>query len=259
MTGPPDDPFARLGYRRLVAWPERLRREEPLLRSVLERGPNRRVLDLGCGTGEHAVFLASLGFEVTGVDRSAAQLAEARRTADGRAEFVEGDLAEIGGLVPEGFGGAVCLGNTLPNLAEPERLRAFLGGVSGRLAAGAGLLIQLLNYDRIFERGIRALPATVREGPSGPVVFLRLMDPRPDGTVLFTPTTLAWRPGDEVPVEVMETRSVVLRGYRRGELEAALAAAGLAVESIHGGMEGETWNPGESPDTVVIARRAPCG
>ena len=34
------------------------------------QGPVRRVLDLGCGTGGHAVVLAARGFDVLGVDRS---------------------------------------------------------------------------------------------------------------------------------------------------------------------------------------------
>ena len=37
-------------------------------------GPIRRILDLGCGTGNHAVRLAAAGFEVVGVDRSAEML-----------------------------------------------------------------------------------------------------------------------------------------------------------------------------------------
>lgn len=39
------------------------------------------VLDLGCGTGENAVYLASLGFEVTGVELIEAAVAKARRKA----------------------------------------------------------------------------------------------------------------------------------------------------------------------------------
>ena len=250
----PGDPYARLGYRRLVAWPERIRREEPLLRAVLESGSNRRILDLGCGTGEHALFLASLGFEVTGVDVSPGQIEAARRSAEGQALFVEGDLRGIAALVPDGFGGAICLGNTVPNLADPEDLRSFLRGLAGRLAPGAPFLLQLLNYDRIFAKRIRSLPVNVRDDSSGAVVFLRLMDPREDGTVIFTPTTLLWRPGEEPPVAVASTHNVRLRGYRRVDLEGALASAGFGVESVAGGMEREAWVADRSTDTVIVAR-----
>ena len=39
-----------------------------------------RVLDLGCGTGEHAAALAAKGVDVVGVDASASMLASARRS-----------------------------------------------------------------------------------------------------------------------------------------------------------------------------------
>jgi hypothetical protein len=169
--------------------------------------------------------------------------------------WIEGDLVEVGRLVPEGFGGALCLGNTLPHLSGPERLRRFLEGLFSRLVDDAVVLIQVLNYDRIFSKRIRVLPPNVRDDDGETVVFVRLMEPRADGTVLFNPTTLRWRPGAEPPVEIAATRNVLLRGYRRSELEAALARAAFRVEGIFGGMAREAWNEDESPDTVLVVRR----
>jgi SAM-dependent methyltransferase len=45
------------------------------------RAPIRTILDLGCGTGGHALPLAQRGYVVTGVDRSETMLSEARRKA----------------------------------------------------------------------------------------------------------------------------------------------------------------------------------
>jgi len=46
--------------------------------------PGGRVLDVGCGEGRDSVFFASRGFEVTGVDPSAAGLRKAERLAEER-------------------------------------------------------------------------------------------------------------------------------------------------------------------------------
>lgn len=56
--------------------------------------PIQRVLDLGCGTGNHTIRLAQRGYVVTGVDRSSEMLASARsKAAPGlQVDFVEADL-----------------------------------------------------------------------------------------------------------------------------------------------------------------------
>ncbi len=56
-----------------------------------------RAIDLGCGSGANAIFLAEHGFAVTGVDFSRVALDKARRAAApsparDRVTFVEGDL-----------------------------------------------------------------------------------------------------------------------------------------------------------------------
>jgi SAM-dependent methyltransferase len=59
----------------------------------------KTVLDLGCGTGGHALVLAKRGYKVTGVDRSPDMLDIARRKARDTGvdvEFIAGDIAAFG-------------------------------------------------------------------------------------------------------------------------------------------------------------------
>ncbi len=54
-----------------------------------------RALDLGCGTGTNAIYLAQHGFEVTGIDVSIRAIALARRKArstDRTIRFIRGDV-----------------------------------------------------------------------------------------------------------------------------------------------------------------------
>src|SRR5512136_1126185 len=117
------DRFASIDYAALIDWQSRLAREWPFLERALGSGPSRRVLDLGCGPGEHARFLASRGFDVVGVDASPSMIQKAE--AGGPApsvEFVSGDLVDLDRLVAGTFGGAICLGNTLPSLRTSDAL-----------------------------------------------------------------------------------------------------------------------------------------
>jgi SAM-dependent methyltransferase len=55
----------------------------PLLVQVAEMLPPGRALDLACGPGRHALYLASLGWHVTAVDASSAALRILRQRAAG--------------------------------------------------------------------------------------------------------------------------------------------------------------------------------
>jgi SAM-dependent methyltransferase len=85
-----------LMYRFGAPWELGPREELVELVSVGRLATGGRAVDLGCGSGANAIFLAEHGFEVTGVDFSAVALAKARRAAGSRTgspvTFVEGDL-----------------------------------------------------------------------------------------------------------------------------------------------------------------------
>jgi len=42
---------------------------------------NRRIIDVGCGTGRHSIELSKRGYRVTGIDLSESQLARAKEKA----------------------------------------------------------------------------------------------------------------------------------------------------------------------------------
>lgn len=105
--------------------------------------PAGRALDLGCGTGTDAIYLAAHGWDVTGVDTVPKALATARRgaTAAGVApRFVQGDVTRLHELgVGDGYALLVDFGcfHTLPE----DRRPAYVAGVSEAAAPGATLLI----------------------------------------------------------------------------------------------------------------------
>ena len=57
--------------------------EGPLVQQACGNVQGLRVLDMGCGTGRHTLWLAQAGAEVTGIDFSEAMLAKAHEKAKG--------------------------------------------------------------------------------------------------------------------------------------------------------------------------------
>ena len=60
--------------------------------------PPGRAIDLGCGTGANAIFLAQHGFDVTGVDFAEAAIEKARRKSEAagvQVNFVVDDLTDL--------------------------------------------------------------------------------------------------------------------------------------------------------------------
>lgn len=78
-------------------------RPQPAILDAADAGHIRgRVLDAGCGTGEHALLAASLGLDATGVDVVPAAIAMAERKAVERGlhvRFIVGDVLAADELV----------------------------------------------------------------------------------------------------------------------------------------------------------------
>lgn len=250
-----EDRYSKFDYSRLINWSPRLEREWPLLSEVLAGAPSTKVLDLGSGTGEHARFLASKGFDVIGVDTSPAMIEKSR--AAGGARFVAGDMRDLANVVEEGFGAAICVGNALPHLSGDDDLRRLAAGLRRVLLGGAPFVAQWINYDRIEAKNERALPLTFLSDPDDPgatIVFLRTMELLPGGRVIFMPTTLRQRSDRDEPIELVATQRVEIRGWRAAEVERILREAGFDSVTLYGSYAKAPFEAAESRDVIAVAR-----
>ena len=117
------------------------------LRDAIE-GPDKlvpgRALDLGCGMGRHAIYLAQHGWQVTGVDAVERALRVARRRAAERklaVDFIRGDVTRLDRVGVAGPFAFLLDSGCFHGMADDARRR--YGESIARVAAPDAVLLML--------------------------------------------------------------------------------------------------------------------
>ncbi|MES2632408.1 MAG: class I SAM-dependent methyltransferase [Pseudomonadota bacterium] len=219
--------------------------------SEFSRVSVRRVLDLGCGTGGHAIPLAARGYGVTGIDRSPDMLAVAARK--GRAAGLDGSLAwrqaDLTQRPELGQHDAVLMMfNAMGYLLEAQSLVQLLGAVRESLPSGALFVLDLWDA-----AGVLKHPPSTRV--TGVVVGDRHLERRShaalDPAAQTCRVMIELTDPQDPRFKVSEVHAV--RFFRRAELTDLFRRHGLEV--LRWGGLPEYWKePAGAWSVMVIAR-----
>lgn len=200
--------------------------EVTFLLDELKVAAGAKVLDLGCGTGRHAVALAGHGLRVTGIDLSDDMLAVAAATAQAAGvdvEWVAQDARAFRGTPTYDAAYCVCEGALCLLAAEDdpfERDMGILREVCKALKPGGLFVVNVLSALRHIRMFSDEDVAAGKYDPLTLVEFGEATFETPDG-----PETLPMRE----------------RGYTAPELRLILRQAGFEVLGIYGGTAG-AWH-----------------
>ncbi|HLE73601.1 MAG TPA: class I SAM-dependent methyltransferase [Anaerolineales bacterium] len=125
------------------------------------QGDCKRLLELACGTGSHALELEKLGYEIVATDYSEDLLAIARRKAkeaNSRVDLRFQDMRELS-LPDMPFDAAYCLFDSIGYVQTNEGIRQVLNRVHAHLREGGLFLFEfwhaaamLINFEPVRER-----------------------------------------------------------------------------------------------------------
>ena len=112
---------------------------DPLLTQIVGELAPGRAIDLGCGPGRNAIWLAEQGFQVTGVDASAVGLRQARERAAAAGVHLDLILADLRDYrVPESLFDLAVVANLHPG---PGGLKPILAEAVAGLVPGGHLFV----------------------------------------------------------------------------------------------------------------------
>ncbi len=237
-------------YEAMIDWPQRLAREGPFYRRLLEGRGVRRVLDAACGTGHHAALLHDWGLSVEGADLSPAMIDRAR-ALHGEPEGIRWVVRGFDEPVEpaEPFDAVLCVGNSLALAPDQAAAERAVRGLLAALRPGGLLVLHLLNLWRL---------------PDGPCAWqkCRRADVARGEVLIVKGVHRCGRRGyvdlvvaslDEPPR--MQSESASLLGLEAEDLKRTALAGGAAEVKLLGGYEGQPYERSSSIDLIVVATR----
>ena len=163
---------------------DRLSHEIPDLLKVFSQHKVTTILDIGCGTGDHAIDLARRGFNVVGIDRSQGMIREANKRkqilskeALGRLKFYRGSFADLESKFAQPFDAVLILGNTLSH--NPHTYQELIKQTAKHLSKHGVLVLQITNFDKVIKVKNRLLSfnfAQLSGEPNKEYAFLEFYD-----------------------------------------------------------------------------------
>lgn len=109
----------------------------------LQPASNSRMLDLGCGSGRHSKYLASKGFDVTGIDLAASSIRHARRYETEKLRFYRHDMR-----VPFGKNAFDLVFNFFTSFGyfeDSSADRKVINNIHSALKAGGKVVVDYIN------------------------------------------------------------------------------------------------------------------
>ena len=221
----------------------RAKAEVDKIEKLLQVEEHARILDLCCGNGRHSLELSERGFDVTGVDRTAAYIERARLEAEKRGldvAFVIGDMREY--CAPNNFDIVMNLFGSFGYFEDPDADRGVVESVHASLRTGGRFLIETQGKE-ILARD-----------------FLE-KDWSEEGDLLILSEKKIGQNWGRI-----ETRWIVIRGteriehrvsvrsYSAVELSSLLTACGFAEVRVYGSLDGTKYDQA-AQRLVVVGRK----
>lgn len=116
-------------------------KESKFIIAILKKYNVRSVLDVGCGTGNHLIFLKKEGFDCEGLDLNQEMLNIAKQKLD--VPLYKGDLTDFN--INKKFDAIICMFATFNHLIESDSANKAMSNFYNHLNPNGILLIDLHN------------------------------------------------------------------------------------------------------------------
>jgi len=258
-------------YDTMVDWKTRLEKEIPDLVGLFKKENVKNIIDVGCGTGMHAIALAKEGFHAVGIDRSSRVIQAASKNTKTlsdhqkqQVKFIHTEYKNLDKILPgASFDAVISMGSGLAHTAHTPDALHVLQEVNKIINKRAVFVSQLSNHEKIINVNKRLYDFAIRKSPypeEREQAFLRFYDPKEEGFLtlnigVFSRWKKKWvfRGMNSVPMAPLD----------KDNTTSLLKKIGFLKFAYYGGEKGHYYDylfrkpfkPNQSDVLVVVAKR----
>ena len=195
------------------------------------------ILDLGCGAGRHAKYLASKGFCVTGLDLAESSIRTAQRSERPGLRFLRHDMRLPFGR--QAFDYVFNMFTSFGYFDDAAEHQRVLQNIATALRSG-GLLV--LDYLNVRPAEARQVPSEIKE--IGDVTYR---------VTRWNDATHFYKRIEVDHVEHVEHVERVAK-FTLGDFTKMLAGVGMSIEAVYGDYALRPYDAASSPRLILMAR-----
>ncbi len=207
----------------------------------LQPAPGSRILDIACGKGRHSRILANMGFTVTGIDISFANIDFAKQFENDHLDFFVHDmrLPFWGNYFHFAFNFFTSFGYFKTKREHDDSIRT----IAKSLLPGGKLVIDYLNVhyaeDHLLKNEVKQIDSTAYE-----------IHRWHDDTHFYKRVTIT-DPSLKQPLEYTEQ----VAKFSLGDFTEMLAYQGLQVQEVFGDYQLGAYDVRKTPRLIVVAEK----
>lgn len=226
--------------------------QRPFYAMMVRKYQPKSVLDTSCRTGQTLLLLRDLGVKkLSGVDVSMEMLKLAKRRLKASCPLMQsGVRAPFTKLHHERYDFILSTKDALSLVLDDDALIKFFRDAHHHLADSGILIVETLNYEKIWKQKERFLPVMDRSLPSKPMLFTMVLDFHEE-LLVRNLIKLEKKEGEWY----WRALSTPVRPVTRAEIEFCVKEAGFSKWGFLGGYGASSYDPAHSIYTVLIAKR----